>query len=456
MGIADGVIELLDPAHRASVRREDVYFPFASGRFAYDCASCGSQCCRGHSYLVTVGPELDTQLSMRRGLPLFLEPSGQADGRQYRVSNCVPGCFFLDGDGGCAIHRTRGYAAKPETCRLFPFNYIRRIGTHLIVAPHPWLCPLRIVAGAPDRAESEHGALFEAMRSGGITARVPSCSTEDRDANQVIAHERRMVDLSDAYVERWDVRAFLGAMAGADDATAAWPDTTSAFDRIAGHAAALLDLPVASGVEQSPDLARVLVAASPFIRAQLTFRGLSEDRDGWCRIDPARRAHALFVLYLFAESARVAGTTPVTFQTVSKLFRDMRPLIVLVANLDRAMAWTATSSMPLPVLRDESQQRAFVRLAKALMAHEQRRHPTSVGELLLEHAPRPIGHRITFIKELARVLVAELAPVDAEPRAAAGPSVKTRVRQWMFRSLSESVLVAAYSRARGAQRLRKS
>ena len=112
-----------------------IYFPFPSGRLGYDCVTCQAKCCRGFGYMTTVGAELDRQFEMRPTLPLFVSPPDpRTSGGQVSIGNCAPGCFFLADDGRCDIHRERGFAAKPETCRLFPFNNFRRVGRFLIVA----------------------------------------------------------------------------------------------------------------------------------------------------------------------------------------------------------------------------------------------------------------------------------------------------------------------------------
>ena len=118
-----------------------VHFTFGSGRLAYDCASCGAQCCRGHGFLAREGAEVATLLNEAPELLVFLE-RGHSQRHYVDTRNLAPGCFFLDASSLCRLHAAHGEAAKPETCRLFPFNDVLTSDGALIVRPHMALCPL--------------------------------------------------------------------------------------------------------------------------------------------------------------------------------------------------------------------------------------------------------------------------------------------------------------------------
>lgn len=106
-------IRLRGTTPEVDVDVDHVYFPFASGRPTYDCATCGSQCCRGHDVLASRGPELDDQLGAMPALRFFVPSSGQTTGRTLLLRNYQPGCCFLSEGGLCGIQCGRGYAAKP-------------------------------------------------------------------------------------------------------------------------------------------------------------------------------------------------------------------------------------------------------------------------------------------------------------------------------------------------------
>jgi len=56
-------------------------------------------------------------------------------------------CWFLADDGLCRIEVEDGRAAKPASCRLFPFNRVFRAGAWTIVDYNSVICPLEVVAG---------------------------------------------------------------------------------------------------------------------------------------------------------------------------------------------------------------------------------------------------------------------------------------------------------------------
>lgn len=165
-------------APEVHVSGQDVYFAFPSGRLKYDCVCCGAKCCRGYGYII--GSGADAHVALRPRLSLFVLPSEQGPG--YHVSNCPPACFFLTDEGRCGIHEAQGHDAKPETCRLFPFNNLRLFGHFLVVAPHTTICPLEITPAAETSHESRYATLLSEMASQGIDANIPVMSPPDGDA----------------------------------------------------------------------------------------------------------------------------------------------------------------------------------------------------------------------------------------------------------------------------------
>jgi len=204
-----GSIRIREPSATVTISRSNVYFAFGSGLLAYDCVSCGAKCCRGFSYK-SIASEPARQIDMRRALPVFVKPVPEHASSQHAIGNYAPGCFFLSNDGRCEIHAEHGYDAKPETCRLFPFNNLRRLGNHLIVAPHPSLCPLGVVAGDTRSPCSEYEELFDAMASQEIHGHVPRCSAEGHPES-VIADEREIVELSEQHLDCGDYVSFVKA-----------------------------------------------------------------------------------------------------------------------------------------------------------------------------------------------------------------------------------------------------
>lgn len=119
----EGTLEMdaAPPILPSDISTENVFFTFPSGSLAYDCASCGSTYCRGHGFSMNRDKELPVLLGRDSSLQLFItDGDGDAAGTHSTVRNCPPGCFVLENDGLCEIQLEHGYAAKPETCRLFP------------------------------------------------------------------------------------------------------------------------------------------------------------------------------------------------------------------------------------------------------------------------------------------------------------------------------------------------
>lgn len=191
--------------------QDSVYFAFGSGRLRYDCVACNAQCCRGHGYTLAGAGETSAHLAESAAVRFFVNRC-DAESNHLHVTNCAPACFFLDKAGLCRIQTKGGYSAKPETCRLFPFNEFLRVGSFLVVLPHPGLCPLEIILEKESNSDcSEHGNLLEAMALSGIDTHVASVGLDIDDAAGAIAAERRIVALSDDYLMADDYLAFAAA-----------------------------------------------------------------------------------------------------------------------------------------------------------------------------------------------------------------------------------------------------
>jgi Fe-S-cluster containining protein len=440
-------IRLTHPRATTTIERDDVYFAFASGRLTYDCVTCNAKCCRGFGYLATVGNELQSQLRLRPSLPLFVEPTAGRDPQQYRIENCAPGCFFLSDGGLCDIHARYGYDAKPETCRLFPFNDLRRVGKYLVVCPHPSLCPLEVAPGGCISPHSEHAKLLDAMASPGIAARVPECVPSHGEPDTVIELERRVVELA----ERFDVRAGylafvheqlrLEELAGGGWERHAVPNAQTTVEM-----ARALGATGADGAPGDPALVRTMVAMTPFLRSRLLFRDPSAAHVP--SLDRTRVPLAVLSLYLFAETARACGMQRVTFQTISKLAHDLDALAQLLANADAVMMWQRGAPIDPAAFEGSELRMAFIKLAKALLPAAQRRRRAPLGDLLLDHAPQDCLTRLLFLKVVATHLVGRLVPLQCErtPAYVARPTARllTAVRRWALANVDERVLHAAY------------
>lgn len=65
-------------------------------------------------------------------------------GDAITVFNPRDRCWFLADDGLCRIENEDGRAAKPASCRLFPFNRVFTLGAMTVVDYNSVICPLRV------------------------------------------------------------------------------------------------------------------------------------------------------------------------------------------------------------------------------------------------------------------------------------------------------------------------
>ena len=130
---------------------ERTYFTWPDRRFRYECGGCGA-CCKGHGIGIDVaGGQLVQLLTRRPGLAAFVRRRGDA----ITAFNPRDRCWFLADDGMCRIEVEDGRAAKPASCRLFPFNRVFRIGGYTVVDYNSVICPLRIGDDGVRHAEIE-------------------------------------------------------------------------------------------------------------------------------------------------------------------------------------------------------------------------------------------------------------------------------------------------------------
>lgn len=417
MSDAKSVISLVDAREPTIISVRDVYFAFANGRLVYDCIACGAKCCRGYGYM-SAPPEMQLQLRMRRHLPVFVTAEADSAGT-FVVRNSAPGCFFLTTDGLCEIQSEHGFDAKPETCRLFPFNNLRRLGNYLIVRPHLVLCPLTTAPPGTASACSDYSAIMNAMRSRGIAAHVPKCSFSGGDsAGEDVATERQIVSLSEQFLEHSDyfdfVRAQLTVNASSTDGALA-DDSERDLDCVLRLLRDLFDIPSYPEQGSDPELVRTMTALTPYLRSEFVFHDLHNRRPhNYLPLEPAKVPLAMACIFLFARAARHAGMKSVTLQTIAKIAKDLRPLAALLPYAGSVMAWRGGVPIELAGFGEPELRTAFFKLAKALLPSSQRRHPMTLGDAFREYAPADTVTRILFAKGAARHLAGSLVPLGQE------------------------------------------
>lgn len=402
---------------------DHIYFTFPSGRLTYDCVTCNAQCCRGHGYLLNRDLQADAHLRSRPNLHLFVGPDDEErNGTSVTIRNCPPGCFFLTQKGMCGIQLQHGYAAKPETCRLFPFNYFRRTRSHLIVSPHPTLCPLQVTPQERIDEKSRHDALFRDMQFQGITKEVPVCAERHGlPSEEVVALEQAI----QAESARHETGSYVSFAATQLELTSLLLSRfSSAMDLGPSHvqlevmegfctsAGRLLELSLSSDDLHDPLLTRTMIVATPFFRSLLVFGTGESDKSSPERVASLSRVpYVMMGIYVLAVAARTAGMATVTFQTLSRLAHSFDDLLLLLSDSNRVMVWTPGVSIPVSVSQEQDFETAYLRVAKALLAGQQRRRPVPLGDVLLEHCPFTGPARIRFLSMLARSLVTRIVPL---------------------------------------------
>jgi Fe-S-cluster containining protein len=119
----------------------NVYLTWPDRRLRYECRGCGA-CCKGLGIGIdVVAGQLVQLVTKRPELAAFVRRRGDA----VTAFNPRDRCWFLADDGRCRVEVEDGRAAKPASCRLFPFNRVFRAGAYTIVDYNSVICPLTVV-----------------------------------------------------------------------------------------------------------------------------------------------------------------------------------------------------------------------------------------------------------------------------------------------------------------------
>jgi Fe-S-cluster containining protein len=127
----------------------DTYFTWPDRKLRYECRNCGA-CCKGHGIGLDVAAgQLVKLVAKRPELAAFVRRRGDA----VTAFNPRDRCWFLADDGLCRVEVEDGRAAKPASCRLFPFNRVFHIGTTMVVDYNSVICPLQLGEAGVTHAE---------------------------------------------------------------------------------------------------------------------------------------------------------------------------------------------------------------------------------------------------------------------------------------------------------------
>ena len=440
------------------VPEERVYFPFASGRFGYDCVACGAKCCGGHGYELGLGAEMQAHLTRAPAVRFFFDRCEAETAKHYHVRNCAPGCFFLNEQHMCGVQVEFGYSSKPETCRLFPFNNFLLVGTHLVVAPHTNLCPLDVLPAGRSSGSSDHGALSADLSAATINLDVPTGEPVGGGAQELIELERRIVTLSEDCLENGDYLRFSAAQlaatrgAGTDSCSRA-----NAYDEVSQFGRVMYDVlgSPAPTVTPNDPLVRTMIASTPALRAQMVFERRNATHRRFA-VPLDRVPHVLLALFAFARFAREAGMANVTYQTIMRLCLDYQPLLILLAQVDRPLVWDARAVMDLSFPGDAAEKQRYGNIVRALLPRSQHRAPKTLGQILCEErsTSTAVEHAI-FLKSVSRRLAGRLVPIERTRRTWGVRRIfapRSAIQQWLVGNVNVEYFMNLKATSAGATR----
>lgn len=424
-----------------------VFFAFASGRFSYNCGSCNAQCCRGHGYFLNAGAELDHQLRQSPNLKFFLRPV-PSGGTRFYAANCPPACFFLNEGGLCNIHVRHGYSAKPETCRLFPFNNIRLVGDCLVIAPHDTLCPLQIVPPSQTSDQSTHSGILKELRATGIAEPVSDGQPYSAGVFRGLVLEREIVQLSEQHLGEADYWRFAAAQVCATRRYVGQPSDDESADlelrEHLRHVCSVLGADTEIAACSDSATVRALVAATPVIRSQLIFPPRDAPKD--LRVPPERIPYFLASLWVLLMLARHSGMKQVTFQTVSRLWHNEWALLAFLSHIGTAVAWRPDIRVHPPRDANAKQMSMFVHIAKALAPKVQLRHQVVLADVVSRIVDLEGIERVEWLRTLSRSLVPAIIPIAELSRCRGRGTFRTVCERWAWTHVDAETLTWAIQR----------
>jgi hypothetical protein len=398
-------------AHGGVFPRQKVHFAFPSGSLTFDCVSCGSQCCRGHGFVLGSTEEPSSSLLNGAALRFFVGPSQKSRGASL-VRNCPPACFFLSPSGLCRIHADEGFDRKPETCRLFPFNSFIVVGETLLVLPHPTLCPLQASLRSQPSALSDHDRLFDVM-----SGQTLSTSFQGSAPSQDFLPLERAVQILAAatLAGEEDHSQFFTAHGQLNSTFLSNSDqpepSASMYDRLGSMAAEILGTWPSIGSLSDPLLSRLLVASTPSIRARLLFSPTS-DKSGPAafRVPLDILPEFVYLLHKVMALARDAGMGTINYQTVSRLAADHGALLAFMSYLDRRVAICRSRPIDLRPFGSNEDYSRFLTLVRTL--HRVSTDSAVVlGEVICQVLRGRRDGRVQWLSSVATRLAARLEPL---------------------------------------------
>jgi hypothetical protein len=330
---------------------------------------------------------------------------------------------------------------------MFPFNNLVRCGAHMIVSAHPSLCALELVEANRTSVKSEHDKLLEIMSANGMRDKISRREVAGLDMDNLVLLERQIVDLSEKYqnsscfiefaAEQQVLAEKYGLCVVDNIGMVKWRMNAfwNRLFRTLGISASL-------GDQLNPKLLNILYATTPFVRSRMIF---ANNRDFWIEIE--RIPYALLALYAIVAIGHDAGIERATFQTVSRMLREYKSLLRLLAYLDCAMSWRTDVLMDFPECERNSDRLIYIGIIKALLPSRQRVAKSMLGNILLDNLPDCEVDRIILLKGIAHMLQGKIAALDSHSMAS--PKARRRLRsaaqRWVVGKFSREDLGRAFA-----------
>ncbi|MBC7978626.1 MAG: YkgJ family cysteine cluster protein [Myxococcales bacterium] len=362
---------------------QDVYFTWPDRRFRYECRGCGA-CCKGHGIgLDVAGGQLVQLVARRSAITAFLRRRGEA----ITAFNPRDRCWFLADDGLCRIETEDGRAAKPASCRLFPFNRVFRIGGFTIVDYNSVICPLTVSDAEDGVSHAEIAAEIATIRDPTIVG-TPLAARDPAVEGRAFVETERAIAAA-LFATPGDLAIGWGAQADPAALDRERASATAAFEAILGCPWQLPTLPT-------------LTAAS-WLTPSLRFNELYGPRQYAPRSTMAPVLARMWLAWLgFAALGEELAARPLGLQELTTLWSEQAPLLHAVAR------WTDIPALkPGPIDLPGVDPGHLVRsLAQTFVDNRKAKRPLSA---LISAMAGDATARVTALKSAESILRAGFA-----------------------------------------------
>jgi Fe-S-cluster containining protein len=361
----------------------DLYFTWPDKRFRYECRGCGA-CCKGHGIGIDVTAGQLVQLVGRRPeLTAFLRRRGDA----ITAFNPRDRCWFLADDGLCRVEIEDGRAAKPASCRLFPFNRVFRIGAYTVVDFNSVICPMQVALDDSGIAHAEIGAEIASIQDPTIVGTRLPAQNADAEGKAFVESERAIA--ASLFARPAELANAWGAQADATAYARECEQASAAFTAILGQP------------WRAPTEATAMNAV--WLTPSMRFNELYGPRQYAPRSSMSPVLARMWLAWLgFAALGEHLAQRALGLQELTTLWSEQAPLLHAIARWSDAPS-LKPGPVELPGVDPGNVVRSF---AQAMIDNRKAKQPLSalVGKLPADHATR-----VTALKSAEAIVRAGFA-----------------------------------------------